>query len=101
MCPGAGLWLEAIALVSSWLHVVMVVADGYIAKPEMEQMLTAVYRVMFQARPSYAAAIGSTAAELAALSTRHCFAEADTNEDGKLRCVCLLCLACPCRLSVL
>ena len=37
----------------------MGVADGYIAKPEMEQMLTAVYRVMFQARPSYAAAIDS------------------------------------------
>lgn len=60
--------------------------DGYICKLEMEKLLTAVYRVMFQARPSYAQAIGTTASDLAALTTRHCFAEADSNADGKLRC---------------
>lgn len=59
-------------------------SDGFIEKPEMEKLLRAVYKVMFQARPSYAKAIGTSATELAALTTRHCFAEADTNHDGKL-----------------
>ena len=72
--------------------------DGYIGLDEMTTYLTSVFRVMFEIEPRCREASGVSCEELAAVTAKQAFKQADLNEDGYLsfdefrRCVaCLFC----------
>lgn len=58
--------------------------DGYISEEEMILYLSAMFRVLFDASPDTASAMGVDAHSLAEVTTRQAFEEADVDSDGRL-----------------
>ena len=58
--------------------------DGYISRDEMATYLTAVFRVLYKTSQETGAAMGVSAEELGGITADQCFAEADTDQDGRL-----------------
>ena len=50
----------------------------------MELYLKSVFRVLFEAMPTAGDSIGVSSEVLARATAEQCFADADTNEDGRL-----------------
>jgi Ca2+-binding EF-hand superfamily protein len=58
--------------------------DGVISLDEMTRYLTSVFKVMFEAQPGTAERMGVSPEELADVTARQAFIEADVDEDGML-----------------
>jgi Ca2+-binding EF-hand superfamily protein len=58
--------------------------DGFISMEEMVQYLTCVFKLMYNTQPGTMDKIGATPDELAAVTAKTAFEEADLNHDGKL-----------------
>jgi Ca2+-binding EF-hand superfamily protein len=56
---------------------------GYIAPDEVNRYLRSVYNVLFALQPEVIQHVGVSAEELARLMTQRCFAECETNEEGR------------------
>eukprot|EP00743_Colponemidia_sp_Colp-15_P000495 GILK01000559.1.p1 GENE.GILK01000559.1~~GILK01000559.1.p1 ORF type:complete len:734 (-),score=141.90 GILK01000559.1:152-2353(-) len=58
--------------------------DGFISPREMLQFMTSVLRVVYDASPEVEEAVGVSAEVLALETTKQCFLQADTDNDGQL-----------------
>jgi Ca2+-binding EF-hand superfamily protein len=58
--------------------------DGFISFPEFQAYLLSVFKVMYRVQPSTELSVGVPVEELAAVTARDAFEEADLNHDGRL-----------------
>ena len=58
--------------------------DGFISLVEMVKYLASVYKVLYQTSPETRGSLGVSPEQLAEVTARQCFAEADLNHDGRL-----------------
>jgi Ca2+-binding EF-hand superfamily protein len=58
--------------------------DGYISLDEMQTYLASVFKMLYATQPGTHEHMGVSASELAAATAAQCFADADTNGDGRL-----------------
>jgi len=58
--------------------------DGFISLEEMMRYLTSVFKVMYETQPGTKERMGCSAEELAEVTTRQAFEDADLNHDGRL-----------------
>jgi Ca2+-binding EF-hand superfamily protein len=58
--------------------------DGFISEDEMVKYLSSVFTILYESSPETKASSGVSAVELAIVTTRQCFEDADVNHDGRL-----------------
>ena len=58
--------------------------DGFISFPEFQSYLLSVFKVMYRVQPSTQSTVGVSVEELAAVTARDAFNEADLNHDNRL-----------------
>jgi len=58
--------------------------DGFISFPEFQSYLLSVFKVMYRVQPSTQSMVGVSVEELAAVTARDAFEEADLNHDHRL-----------------
>ena len=68
--------------------------DGFISQDEMVKYLTSVFTVLYETSPDTKQNSGVSASQLAQITTRQCFQDADTDGDGVYVCVCAGVCAC-------
>jgi hypothetical protein len=66
-----------------------ITGDGFISLDEMASYLTSVFLVMDAIDPESFSGAGISPSDLADATAIQCFEEADSNQDGKLRWVCV------------